>query len=191
MTPHDIKRIEHTAFWLPFTRDVTARPYRVGNELKSKLHYVFSHPTLPRGHVQMFLDVAGSGSRGLTNDMGTIAVALTQVFMDNPSQFGGKYENVQAQILIRMWRQVYRHRVFQGKDLEAYLSAKMKTLSIENGLWDELWRVTMEKDYTLSHAGMRKHREGMSHSDTKKPRDERKDATQEGSKAFEFYASLE
>lgn len=197
MTKHEIKTIEHTAYWLPFKKDLTI-PYRANRTLKDKIDYIFRHPSLPQKNRTLYIDVSTSGSRQLNNDMATLAIALTKEYITNPQHYGNAMENIQFQIIMRMWRQTFRHCSMQQYKVEEYIGTKMKTLAIENGLFDELVRVVLEEDYIKHNDDMVKKRKlpfkTYDHNWKATNRDVRGRVglgTHEGSKNFDYLCSLE
>ena len=164
-----MKASGHMDYLLPFTSELKL-PYRAKMGLKRKIDYLFRHPKFPKAHRERFIDVSTSGSRVLVNDMAIRAIALMQEFMDNPQQYGHNIANIEFQILLRMWRQVYKHCKLQSRDIDEYLGMKMVLLGVENGLWEELMRVVQEQDYIATGDSMVKQRKGVGLRDTKKPR---------------------
>jgi len=153
-------QIDHMAYLVPFNEELNA-PYRAKNELMEMVRYIFSHPTVPVRQRKLFIDVSQSGSRGLINDMSVRAIAMTRYFVDNPQQFAHSMENIQFQILRRMWKQIFSHMFKQGRDEHTdaewvYLGVTYKHLAIDNGLWDELLRVVKEEDYHQTSKSMQR-----------------------------------
>lgn len=186
MTPSEIREIEHWAHLMPFNNDLYV-PYRAPNKLRSMIDYIYRHPTLPSTQRKLYIDVSQSGSRGLINDMAVISIAMMRYFINNQSQFGGSIENVQFQILKRMWKQTFNHMWKQGKakeDETNYLCLKLKVLSIDNGLWDELIRVVQEEDYYQTSDDMIKNKDVYNKKSNKA-------SLKEGSKHFEYLCNLE
>jgi len=160
MTKSEIKSIGHMDYLVPFTSELTI-PYRAKMKLQRMVDYLFKHPTLPPKHRKLYIDVSTSGSRQLVNDMSIRAIAMVKHFVDNQPQYNHNMENIQFQILHRMWRQTYKHSKLQNKTIDDYYGAKMKTLGIENGLWDELLRVVKEEDYIVTNDSMVKRRKDL------------------------------
>lgn len=182
MDKHTAKNMEHYAYQTPHTmelKELGLIPYRTNDKLEEKIRYLFSHPTFK--HYKLFAQVASDGSKGLVKDMGVKAVGLMRHFLMFPQQYGHAVENIHMQLLIRMWRQTYRHRVFQRKPLDEYYATSMRLLSIENGLIEELIRTCDDKDYVTYEQ----------YNDLKRPRGERRRGMEEGSKHFEYLCSLE
>lgn len=88
--------------------------------------------------------------------MARVAIALCREFLANPQHYGGALENIQMQILVRMWKMTFLHVSVQGVEVDMYYKTKMKMLSIENGFWDELIRVVQVEDYIQDSVQMRK-----------------------------------
>ena len=144
----NIKSIEHFAYPLPFNSELYEAdlvPYRTNKELKDKIAYLFSHASFI--HRQLFLDVSSLGDRRLINDMSRIAVGAMRHFMLYPQRFGHKVDNIHMQIIVKMWKQTFRHCKLNEIKLEQYHAAKMKLLTIENGFIEELIRTCNECDY--------------------------------------------
>ena len=157
MTPQEVKDIDHFAYPTPFTyelNELELQPYRTNPKLEEKIRYIFSHPTFTWR--ETFIDVSESGSRGLVNDMAVRAVAIMRYFLLNPQQFGHKVDNIHMQILIRMWRQVFRHKKFQHKPNNKYLATKMKLLLIENDFIETLIETCESGNYIQKGEDMRK-----------------------------------
>ena len=143
-------------YLVPLNKDLDI-PYRANSKLKNMVDYLFSHPSLPRSSILLYRACKTSGSKQLLNDMSIRAIAMTKHYVDNQQQYGYKMENIYMQIIIRMWKQTFKHMKLQNKEpLDEYITAKMKLLSIENGLWDELLRVVREEDYIVHGDDMRK-----------------------------------
>lgn len=192
-----MNNIDHMAYLMPFNSELDA-PYRAPKKLKEMVTYIFSHPKVPYKQRQLFIDVSQSGSRGLVNDMAVRAIAMTRYFVENPQQFGHSMENIQFQILRRMWMQVFSHMFKQEShpkqtcDTEwVYLGITYKMLTIENGFWDELLRVVYEKDYHQTYDDMVKHRDGIGLRERKSNKPSNHASLIEGGKHFEYLCSLE
>lgn len=191
MNKQEIKDIEHFTYPIPFNselKELDLVPYRTNSSLHRKIDYIFRHVTFE--HRKLFINVSTSGSRQLVNDMSTKAVSMVRHFMQYPQQYGHKMDNIHMQILVRMWRQTFRHCVMQELKLDKYYSTKMILLMIENGLIEELIRTVDDKDYIQHNDDMitkvRYNEDG-----TKLGLRERKLQTQEGSKNFEYLCTLE
>lgn len=193
MTPSEIIEIEHMSHLLPFNRELDL-PYRASKPLKDKIDYIFRHPTVPNAQRQLFIDVSSMGSRTLVNDMAVRAIALTKHFVEHPNQFGGSMENIQLQVLSRMWKQVFNHMWKQQRYPNSdwkYLGIKLRMLSIENGFWDELLRVVSEEDYYQCNDSMVKQREGVELRGRKNDKEHNPASLLEGSRHFEYLCGLE
>ena len=121
---------------------------------------------------------------------------LCKYFVENKQQFGGSMENIQLQVLRRMWIQTFSHMFKQGRDdhTEAewtYLGVTYKMLGIENGFWDELLRVVVDEDYHQSNDGMVKVRMGLGLRGRKNTKQHNPASLNEGDKHFEHLCSLE
>jgi len=182
---------------IPFNTELD-RPYRTNPKLLKLIDYIFRHVKFE--YRTLYIEVSTSGSRTLTKDMGNIAVSITKHFMDNPQQYGHKMENIMMQIIIRMWKQTFKHCILQEKKLDKYYAAKFKLLTIENGLWEELIRTVEKKDYIQHYDDMVNKRIGVISEITGKQVGlrERKNnkihnpaSLKEGGKQFEYLASLE
>lgn len=192
MTVSERRTIDHMAYLVPFNNELDP-PYRVPKKLKEMISYIFSHPTLEVKRRKLFIDVSASGSRVLTNDMGRVAVAMCRHFVNNKAQYGHSLENIQFQIIIRMWRQVFNHMFKQSRidEIDKYLGAKMMLLGIENGFWDELLRVVIEEDYYQTNDNMVKVREGVGLRERRKDKLHNPASLKEGTTHFEYLCSLE
>jgi len=149
----------HFDYPTPFNKELVELglvPYRTNSPLKRKIDYIFRHIHNP--HRQDFIDISTSGDRKLVEDMATRAVALVRHFLLYPQQYGHKLENIHLQIIVRMWRQMFRQRVMQNKPTDIYYPARMKLVSIENGLLEELIRTVESKDYIQHNDDMVKKR---------------------------------
>ena len=187
-------QVEHFAYPLPFNsefKELNLIPYRTNKTLKDKINYLFSHVTFE--HRQLYIDVSTSGSRGLVNDMSCIAIACIRYYMMYPQQFGNKIDNIHMQILVKMWKQTFRHCKMQYKELDKYYATKMKLMLMENGLIEELIRTVQEEDYIQCYDDMVKHRDVISKITGNKVglRDRVSYGTHEGGATFEYLASLE
>jgi len=192
MNVSDRRKIDHFAYAVPFNSELDL-PYRAPKKLKDMINCLFSHPTFESKRRKLFIDVSMSGSRVLTNDMARVAISMCRHFVDNPAQYGHALENIQMQIIVRMWRQVFNHMFKQSRidELDEYLGAKMMLLGIENGLWDELLRVVVEKDYFQTNDEMVKVREGIPLRGRKNDKGHNPASLKEGSVHFEYLCSLE
>ena len=159
MTREETKNTEHFAYPLPFNDELYELqliPYRTNTHLKIKIDYIFRHVTFE--HRELFIEVSTSGSRELLSDMSRVALGCTRYFILNPQQFAYKMENIHMQILVKMWKQTFKHCKMQYKELDKYYATKMKLLMIENGLIEELIRTADEKDYIQTNDDMVKRR---------------------------------
>ena len=178
--------IEHFTYPVPTNKELEELdlvPYRTNAVLHRKIDFLFRHVSFM--HRKLFIDVSTSGSRQLINDMSTKAVAITRYFIENPQQFGNKMDNIHLQILVRMWKQTFRHCKMQNIELDKYYATKMKLMSIDNGLIEELIRTIDEKDYIQNGNDMVKIRNDIG------LRDNHRGSLKEGSKHFEYLAGLE
>jgi len=198
MTNNEIRDIDHMGYLVPFNDELNL-PYRAPKKLKEMITYIFSHPNLPKSHRQLFTDVSQIGSRSLVNDMTVRAIAMCRYFVENPQQFGGSMENIQFQVLRRMWTQIFNHMHKQERYPTAeiengkwkYLGVKYKMLSIENGFWDELLRVVKENDYKQTNDNMVKVREELGLRERKNDKQHNPASLYEGSTHFEYLCSLD
>ena len=166
----------HMDYLMPFNRELDI-PYKANNRLKDMITYIFSHPKVPSKQRKLFIEISQSGSKQLVNDMAVRAIAMTEYFMANKQQFGYSMENIQFQILRRMHHQIFNHMFKQRRKEHTeeewkYIGITYKLLSIDNGFFDELLRVAINKDYEQV---------------PKKRRTKMK----EGSKHFEYLCSFE
>lgn len=183
------------AYLVPFNNELDV-PYRAPKKLKEMMSYIFSHPKVPKAQRRLFLDVSSVGSRTLVNDMACVAIAMTQYFVDHPQQFGSKMENIEFQILRRMWKQVFNHmwkqeRTEHTEEEWQYLGIKYRMLSIENGLFDELLRVVNENDYHQTNDSMVKRREGVELRGRKNAKQHNPASLKEGDTHFEYLCGLD
>ena len=198
--------VEHFAYPLPYNSELYSMeliPYRTNKSLKDKIDYLFKHPTFE--HSNLYVDVSTSGDRKLLNDMSCIATACVRYYLQYPQQFGNSLDNIHMQILVRMWKQTFRHCKMQYRQLDKYYATKMKLLLIENGLIEELIRTVKEKDYIQRYDDMVTSLEsrGINPSKTKYMYDTKWNkcepnirarkslGTQEGSDNFEYLCSLD
>lgn len=178
--------MEHFAYPLPFNSELYEQgliPYRTNKVLKDKVHWLFSHVKFE--HRELYLEVSSMGSRGLLNDMARVAVGAVRYYLMYPQQFGRKMENIHLQLLVKMWRQTFRHCKYQEKKLDKYYATKMMLMAIDNGLLEELIRTVEEKDYIQHGDDMVKKRVG------KGLREQNRASMKEGSSNFEYLCSLE
>jgi len=190
MDKNEIQSIEHFAYPTPFNlelKELGLIPYRTNSRLEEKIRWLFSHPHYI--HRDIFIDVASDGSKGLVKDMAIKAVGIMRHFLENPQQYGHSADNIHMQILVRMWRQVYRHKKFQRKNVTQYIAAKMRLLSIENGLIEELIRTCTDKDYVQHGDDMIKKREGVGLREKRKPKKKRRKST--GKNYMDYLCSLD
>lgn len=163
MDYQEAKSYDHFAYPIPFSqelRELNLVPYRANKELESKINYIFSHPSLPSKNRQLFLDVSTSGSRLLVRDMSRVAISIVRYFLLYPQQFDHNLENIHLQLLVRMWKQTFFHCKLQSRELDEYYSLKLKTLSIENNLLEELLSSVRDKRYIQHGDDMVKRRTG-------------------------------
>lgn len=198
MTKAEIKETEHMAYLVPFNRELDV-PYRAPKKLKEMIIYIYSHATVAKRQRQLFIDVSQVGSRMLVNDMACVAIAMVRYFVSNPQQFGGKMQNIELQVLSRMWKQVFNHMFKQDRyptqEIESgewqYIGVTYKMLDIENGFWDELLRVVNEKDYYQTNDSMVKTRSGVELRGRKNAKKHNPASLKEGDTHFEYLCSLE
>ena len=138
----------HMDYLSPFTSELKEEnliPYRTNTKLKRKIDYLFRHAK----HIyrEQFISVSTSGSRYLIEDMSIRAVGMVRHFFLYPQQYNHKLDNIHFQIIHRMWKQLFKHTMLQGKEPDKYYATKLKLLSIENGLLEELIRTVEEEDY--------------------------------------------
>jgi|SaaInlV_110m_DNA_1040235.scaffolds.fasta_scaffold28051_1 hypothetical protein len=167
-------------YLLPYNSELKT-PYRAKQPLQDKVAYIFNHPTVPRPQRNLFKDISTKGSKGLINDMSTVAIGVTIYYMENPQQFGHAFENIHFAIIRRMWLKMFHHIHMQQdtrtKEEEwKYLGITLKMLAVNNGLLDELIRVVTEEDYYKTSDDV--------------PR-KRKKRISSGVKHFEYLCSLE
>ena len=178
--------IDHFAYPIPFNselREMELIPYRTNTELHRKIDYLFRHVKFE--HRKLFIDVSTSGSRQLVSDMSTIAVGIIRHFILYPQKYGHKIDNIYMQILVRMWKQTFKHCKLQERQLDKYYSTKIVLLMIENGLMEELVRTVQKDDFIQDYDEMVTNRDG------KGLRESNRASMKEGSKHFEYLASLE
>lgn len=174
------KQYDHFAYPIPFQRELDElglRPYRTNSELERKIQQVFTSSKFKWS--QLFIDVSTSGSRMLVRDMGKVGVSMVRYFLAHPQQFGHNMENIHLQLLVRMWKQTFRHCKFQEKELDRYMSTTLKSVSVENGLLEEFIRTVEQGDFIQSDDDMVKRREN------KALREHAPASLREGDKHFE------
>jgi hypothetical protein len=186
--------VPHFDFSLPFNKELGELkliPYRTNKQLKDKINYLFTHPKFE--HRELFSNVSSSGSRGLLNDMSIVAVGAMRYFMAYPNQFANKVDNIHMQILVRMWKQTFKHCKMQYRELDKYYATKMKLLAIENGFIEELIRTCNQEDYIQRNDDMIKVRTTKSviTGETVGLRDRVSYGTHEGGDTFEYLCNLE
>jgi len=184
MTKDDIKNIEHFAYPIPFTQEIKElglQPYRTNDKLEEKIRFIFSHPKFI--YRDEFIKVSEDGSKGLVKDMAVKAVGVMRYYLMYPQRFGHRAENIHLQILVRMWRQVFRHKTFQRKENEKYLATKMMLLTIDNDLIETLIETCESGDY-IQHGDDMLKKQGR--KKTKKVQ-----GMKDGSRYFEFLCRLE
>ena len=136
-------------------------PYRANKPLLDKINYIFTHPRLPTANRRLFLDISTKGSKQLLNDMAVVAIAICKHFVDNKQQYNNDMTNIEFQVLRRMWTQTFKHMRMQNRYPDTseesswkYIGVSLRSLTIENGFFDELLRVTLEQDYIVSNDDM-------------------------------------
>ena len=140
--------IEHFAYPLPFNnelRELNLVPYRTNKAVKDKIHYIFSHPTFV--HHKLYTELYLLNGGLLLINMSNIAIGAMRYFLDNPQQFNHAADNIHLQILVKMWKQCFISTRINEIKLDKYYALKIKTMSIENGLIEELIRTCIEKDF--------------------------------------------
>ena len=155
----DFKDYGHFEYPIPFNselRELNLIPYRTNAPLKRKVDYIFRHVYNP--YNKDFIELSTSGDRKLVEDMATRAVGVMRHFMLYPQQYNHKAENIHLQVIVRMWKQTFRQRTMQNKPADMYYPTKMKLISIENGLIEELIRTIDESDYIQHNDDMVKKR---------------------------------
>jgi len=171
-------------FYVPYTSELTL-PYRTNTSLMSKIEYIFSHVYFSKEKREKFIYLNNLTKKTLVRDMSNRAFAMTKHFLDNPSQYGHKMENIYFQILIRMWRQVYKYRIIIGEENIKYWTTEVKLLKIDNGLIEELIRSVNENDCIWNGDDMVKVRPN------KGLRESNRGSLIEGSKNFEYLCGLD
>ncbi len=177
---------DYFAYPIPFNselKDIDLIPYRTNSQLHRKIDYLFRHVKFE--HRQLFIDISTSGSRQLICDMSVIAVGIIRHFILYPQKYGHKIDNIHMQILVRMWKQTFKHSKLQEKKLDKYYSTKIVLLMIENGFIEELVRTVKEDDFIQDYDDMVKKRKGSG------LRESNRASMKEGSKHFEYLANLE
>lgn len=164
-------------------------PYRTNKQLEDMIWFIFTHPHYV--HRDTFQEVALDGSKGLVKDMACKAVGVMRHFLANPQQYGHNADNIHMQILVRMWKQVYRHKKFQRKSVTDYMAAKMRLLSIENGFIDELMRTCSDKDYIQSGDDMVKKRDGVGLRERREPKGRKYPKGYKAKKYMNYLCSLD
>ena len=138
------------SYVLPFNSELEV-PYRAKKQLQDKIAYIFNHPKVPRAQRDLFKDISTNGSKGLINDMSTVAIGITIYYLKNPQQFGHALENIHFAIVRRMWLKIFHHLHMQNDtrldENWKYIGITLSMLAVNNGLLDELIRVVTEKDY--------------------------------------------
>lgn len=172
----------HFDFPVPYTRELTL-PYRTNKRLEDKIRWVFGHPTFRQCKREKFLELDRKLPTSLLKDMSTRGFAMAKHFLDHPHQYGHKMDNIHLQILVRMWQQVYKYRMFLNEDINEYWTAEVKLIKINNGLLEELIRSVKEDDCTWSGDDMVKVRNGIGLRDKRMP-------TYEGGDTFEYLCGL-
>ncbi len=174
----------HLDFLVPYTNELTL-PYRTNQRLMDKIEYIFSHPYLSKQKREKYIYINKITNKTITRDMSTRAFAMAKHFLDNPSQYGHKMENIYFQILIRMWRQVYKYRKLLCEKDITYTTTEFKLLKIDNGLIEELIRSVNEDDCIWSGDDMVKVRPN------KGLRESNRASLKEGDKYFEYLCTLD
>ena len=164
-------------------------PYRTNKQLEAKVEYLFSHAHFV--HNKLFNDIRTSGSRTLVRDMSKVATGLMRYFMQYPQQYGDNIENIEWQILIRMWKQTFKHTRLQKVELSYYAGTKQMLLGIDNGWVDELQRTVDEEDYYATNDSMVKKREGVSLRGKRNNKKHNPASLIEGEKHFEYLCGLD
>lgn len=191
MEKTDVKNIEHFAYITPFNKELRASkliPYRTNQELESKVRWIFSHPKFK--HHKVFTDISDSGSKALVRDMANLGVAIVRHYVIYPQRYGHKLENIELQILIRMWKQVTKHAKMQGVGLTKYMAVDMKLLTMDNALFDEMLRTVQEKDFIQHNDDMVKRRNGIGLRERREPV-KKKRGYKDGSPYFEYLCNIE
>ena len=170
--------------------ELKLKPYRTNKQLESKINYLFSHAKFI--HNQLYKDVSTSGTRQLIRDMGTIAVAMMRHFLEYPAQYGHNIENIQWQIIVRMWKQTFNHAKLQLKPLDTYYGCKAKLLTVDNQWIEELYDTVTNNRYIQHNDDMVKVRQTKSTFTGKQVglRDRVSYGCHEGGKRFNHYIDL-
>ncbi len=151
--------IDHFDFPVPYNSELAElelKPYRTNSELLRKIDYIFRHPYNPFN--SEYVDISTSGSRQLTSDMGNVAVSMVRHFLLYPQRYNHSLDTIHLQILVRMWKQLFKHVSMQNKSVDKYMATKMKLLSIENNLLEHLLQTCNNKDYIQHNDDMVKKR---------------------------------
>lgn len=138
----------HFDFPTPFTselHDLGLVPYRANSLLKDKVNSLFTNPINP--YYKEFIDISTNGSLQLVNDMSIRGIALTRYYLLHPQQFNNSMMNIELQILIRMWKQMFKHYQMQSKAPIRYMQTSMKLLPIADSMFTELIRVVKANNY--------------------------------------------
>jgi len=186
---------DHMAYLVPFNKELDV-PYKAPKKLKEMILYIYSHPKVPVKRRQLFIDVSSLGSRTLVNDMACVAIAMCRYFVENSQQFGRSMENIQFQVLRRMWHQVFNHmwkqqRTEHTEEEWVFLRTSLSMLAIENGFWDELLRCVQEEDYFQTGDSMVKVREGVELRGRVNTKQQCRASLNEGDTHFEHLCSLD
>jgi len=130
-------------FRLPY--DYPFATQKVGGRVEEMLVQLYSHPYFKWR--KRFNFVRSQGSKTLVQDMARTVVNAARYYVLHPEQFNHSFDNVQWQVLIRMWRCTYNHEMMQQQTDILYKKTSVKLLSIEVGLWDEVLRVVLAGEF--------------------------------------------
>ena len=160
MTYKEALSFEHFTYPMPYdVGELGGYIYRASDELKEIVEKIYTHPHFK--HTNLFLDISQDGSKALVNDMAIRALAMTDYYLKNPQQFGHNMDNIHLQILVRMWKHLFKHARYQNKyNFTQYHSMTLKMVSKELGLLECLVDSIRNEKFIKSGDDLVKKRKG-------------------------------
>ena len=174
-----MKSSEYFEFKLPHKKALHKEyqiPYRFKEDLLAEIDRVFMSPR-HKWHA-VYAKHRWSSDR---NEMAQVLWLYVRYGRDNMASIGGSLDNIKAQIAVAMWKKMLgTNKRYKRVVWDKYYSTHVGVLHSGVGRLIELMiKVQDDGAYWQTHGDMRKH---------DRPA---RNATQEGSKRFEYYANTE
>lgn len=172
-------------YTIPFNDELSnmyISPYRFSKELRDSAQYMFSHPVYNAKYHKLFYNLCKEFD---TNDMLKRPYRQLRYYIDYPQRFGHNVENVIPHMLVSMWKTFIRlHKNLRGVEFNDYMKTNMQMVELAKGNFIDIFLSDIKNMNIIYESDdMIKPREGIGLREKRK-------ATQEGSKYFEYLCKL-